>query len=295
MELWRTGRQARARYNHGMKDALAQKRDAALACLRGFKRAVVAFSGGVDSVLVARLAVEALGAENVLAVTGRSPSLPRKELTTAAELARECGAPHEFVDTHEFADQNYVANLSDRCYFCKTELYSLLARFAAERDFDVVLSGANVDDCSDYRPGLGAAKEQNVCAPLVDAGITKDDVRELAAGYGLSIHDKPASPCLSSRVQYGEQITPTKLGQIDAAETFLRELGFPECRVRHHDNLARIEVPASAITRLAEPNLRGRVDAKLRELGYKYVALDLRGFRTGSMNEVLELPIQRNR
>lgn len=255
--------------------------------LRGLRSVVVAYSGGVDSALMLKLAVETLGRERVLAVTGRSPSVPAAEVEAAAALAAEIGARHEFVDTGEFSDPNYLANPTNRCYYCKTELYDVLAHAARERGLAAIVNGVNADDLGDYRPGLLAAAEQNVRAPLAEAGISKAELRRIAAALGLSAADKPASPCLSSRVQYGEQITPEKLRQIDACERFLRELGFRECRVRHHDTLARIEVPGDQIARLATPELRAQVEAKFRALGYQYVTLDLRGFRSGSMNEVL--------
>ncbi len=248
---------------------------------------VVAFSGGIDSALLLKSAVLTLGRRNVLAVTGRSPSVPQAELNSAAALAAECGAEHEFLETNEFADPNYLANPTNRCYFCKTEHFQQLGPRAAQRGFHAVLSGTNADDLGDFRPGIQAAQEQRVVAPLAEAGLTKAELRTIAAALGLSIHDKPAAPCLSSRVQYGETITPEKLARIDAAETVLRELGFRECRVRHHDNLARIEVLATQIARFADPQLRAQVEHHLRELGYQYVTLDLRGFRSGSMNEVL--------
>lgn len=255
--------------------------------LRALESVVVAFSGGVDSAFALKAAVMALGRERVLAVTGRSPSVPAAELEAAAALAAEIGAAHEFLDTHEFDDANYVANPVNRCYFCKTELYTQLAQLAQQRGFAAVINGVNADDLGDYRPGLQAAAEHDVFAPLAECGITKAELRALATELGLSVHDKPASPCLSSRIQYGEAITPEKLQRIDAAEAFLRALGFRECRVRHHGTLARIEVPAEQIARFADPELRAAVDRRFRELGYRYVTLDLRGFRSGSMNEVI--------
>ncbi len=275
-----------------MNAALAEKHAALQARLRQLGSAVVAYSGGVDSALVLAVAVRTLGAERVLAVTGRSPSVPEAELRGAAELAAELGAPHELLDTREFEDPNYVANPANRCFFCKTELYTALGRLAAERGYAAVVSGVNADDLGDFRPGIQAGAEHQVCAPLAEVGLTKAELRQLAAEYGLAIHDKPASPCLASRIPYGEPVTPEKLRRVELAEAFLRGLGFRECRVRHHETadkgaLARVEVAAGEIARFAGDELRARVDAKLRELGFQYVALDLRGFRSGSLNEVL--------
>ncbi|MBI5863128.1 MAG: ATP-dependent sacrificial sulfur transferase LarE [Planctomycetes bacterium] len=270
-----------------MPPELQGKHRALLPRLRDAGSVVVAFSGGVDSAFVLRAAVEALGAAKVHAVTGRSPSVPSAELADVEKLAAEIGVRHSFLDTHEFDDPRYLANPTDRCYFCKTELYSRLVPWARQRGFAAVASGVNADDLGDYRPGLGAAAEHAVLAPLADCGITKLELRRMAAALGLSIHDKPASPCLSSRVQYGEAITPEKLAKIDRAEQLLRSLGFAECRVRHHGEMARIEVRAGEIGRFTDAELRARVDRGLRELGYQYVVLDLRGYRSGSMNEVI--------
>jgi uncharacterized protein len=278
------------------------------AILRDLRRVAVAFSGGVDSTCILKLAADVLGPANVLAVTGVSSSVAERELDDARALARRIGVEHVLLDTHEFEDPNYLANPTNRCYFCKTELYSRMTELLARRESAAqspcatsvptaeggcatigwtIISGTNADDLGDYRPGLAAAGEHAVRAPLAEAGLTKADVRALSAALGLPTHDKPASPCLSSRVQYGEAITPEKLGMIERAEAMLRELGFRECRVRHHDKLARIEVPAGQIAALAAPELRSKIDAAFREIGYHFVTLDLRGFRSGSMNEVI--------
>ncbi|RIK66769.1 MAG: ATP-dependent sacrificial sulfur transferase LarE [Planctomycetota bacterium] len=260
--------------------------------LRSLKRVAVAFSGGVDSTFVLRVAVDTLGRENVLAVTGRSASVASGEFDDAVRLAATIGAEHVILDTHEFEDANYLANPANRCYYCKTELYSRMAPLVAARGFRAIVNGTNANDLGDYRPGLTAAKEHNVRAPAAEVGLTKADIRALSAQMGLPTHDKPAAPCLSSRVQYGEAITPEKLRMIERAETVLRDLGFRECRVRHHDKLARIEVPAADIERLASEDVRARIDEAFREIGYQYITLDLRGFRSGSMNEVIAFGVR---
>jgi uncharacterized protein len=257
--------------------------------LRDLESVAVAFSAGVDSTLILKVAIDALGPGRVIAVTGRSDSLARAEFEEACAIAANLGAEHKVLDTDEFENPDYLSNPTNRCYFCKTTLYTHLEKFIAERGLKAIVNGINVDDLGDYRPGIEAAREHGVRCPAAEAGLTKADVRELSRRLGLPTHDKPASPCLSSRVQYGEHITPQKLRMIEAAETFLHELGIRECRVRHHDNLARIEVPAEFIPMLAKPDQAARVDAYFRSLGYQYVALDLRGFRSGSMNEVIAL------
>ena len=255
--------------------------------LRSLERVAVAFSAGVDSTLVLKVALDTLGPGNVVAVTGRSDSLAQGEFEESRQLAGAMGAEHVVIDTQEFEDQNYLANPANRCYFCKSELYSKLDEFIAERGLRAVVNGVNADDDSDWRPGLQAAKEHTVRAPCAEAGMTKDDIRALSARFGLPTFDKPASPCLSSRVQYGEQITPAKLKQIERGESLLKSLGFRECRVRHHNNLARIELPADQIELACRPETRTRIETGFREFGYAYVTIDLRGFRSGSMNEVI--------
>lgn len=247
----------------------------------------VAFSAGVDSTLVLKVALDTLGPDKVAAVTGRSDSLARAEFEEACALAQAVGAEHVILDTDEFDDEKYTSNPTNRCYFCKTTLYGHMERFITERGIATIVNGVNADDLGDFRPGIQAAKEHAVRAPLAEAEFTKHDVRTLSRRLGLSTHDKPASPCLSSRIPYGEPVTPEKLRMIEAGEKFLHEMGCRECRVRHHDKLARIEVPSEYLAVLAEPEIAARIDKYFRSLGYHYVSLDLRGFRSGSMNEVI--------
>lgn len=255
--------------------------------LRSLERVAVAFSAGVDSTFVLKVAIDTLGPENVVAVTARSDSLARAEFEEAVRLAESMGADHVVIETEEFQNPEYLANPANRCYFCKSELYDKLDGFIAERGLTAAVNGINADDHGDWRPGIQAAQEHAVRAPCAEAGLTKEDIRVLSERMGLPTFDKPASPCLSSRVQYGEQITPEKLRRIERAEALLHAMGFRECRVRHHENLARIEVPAEQIPLLFDPATRGRIDAGFREFGYTYVTVDLRGFRSGSMNEVI--------
>jgi uncharacterized protein len=249
-------------------------------------RVIVAFSGGVDSTLVLKIALDTLGPKNVLAATGVSPSLPQKELQSVQDLAAALNAPLQLVPTSEMDNPNYTSNPTNRCYFCKTELYGKLATL---KDSEwVVVNGLNADDLGDYRPGIKAAKEWAVRSPLLEAGLTKSDVRELAQHLGLPNWQKPALACLSSRVPYGTPVTIQTLSQIEQAEAFLRDRGFVNVRVRHHQKLARIEVDAKDLSRLIEEPLKGQLLAHLNQLGYTYVTADLQGFRSGSGNEAIK-------
>ncbi len=269
--------------------SLEQDRERLLDVLGSYGSCLVAFSAGVDSTVVAKAAQVAL-ADRAVAVTGTSASLAAGELDLARDLARLIGIRHEIVATDEFLDAGYVRNAADRCFHCKTELYTQLEPIAARLGLAVIANGANADDLGDYRPGMIAAQEHRVRSPLLECGITKAQVRKLAAHWELPVADKPASPCLSSRVAYGEEVTPLRLSMIDRAEQYLRALGLQTIRVRYHrGDLARLEVPAEAIARIAQPEVRSGILEAFKELGFKYVTLDLRGFRSGSQNEALPL------
>lgn len=273
-----------------LPDSLVAKRDALLVLLRGFGRVAVAFSAGVDSTVVAQAAQLACG-ERAVAATAVSDSLAAGELDAARELAQRIGIRHEIIQTTEFTNPDYLRNAGDRCYHCKTELYTQLEGMADRLDVDVIVNGANLDDQGDYRPGMQAAREHTVRSPLIDVGLTKAEVRELARHWDLPVWDKPASPCLSSRIAYGLEVTPERVRRVDAAEQFLRQrLGIRELRVRHeaHD-LARIEVAIEELPRLVAADFRGEITDHLRELGFRFVTLDLDGFRSGSLNAALPL------
>ena len=277
---------------NAIASSLDEKHARTLEILRVLESVAVAFSAGVDSTLVLKLALDALGSGHVLAVTGRSDSVAAAELAEAERTVSELGVEHVVLDTDEFDNPNYVANPNNRCYFCKTSLYGHMSRLLIERGIKTIVNGTNADDLGDYRPGLDAAREHGVRSPLVEAGLTKVEVRELSRRLGLATHDKPAAPCLSSRIPYGEAVTPEKLGMIEAGERFLHdELGIRECRVRHHGDMARIEVTPQSVAVLAEAENAVRLDAHFRSLGYSYVTLDLRGFRSGSLNEGIPLTL----
>jgi pyridinium-3,5-biscarboxylic acid mononucleotide sulfurtransferase len=265
---------------------LSAKKDALRVLLTDMGAAVVAYSGGVDSAFLMACAHEALGPAAV-AVTAISPSLPERARRDAVDLAAQRGWQHQLVPTHEVGREEYARNHPDRCYWCKTELYEVLAPLARRREA-TMLVGTNLDDLEDIRPGHRAAREGGVRAPLVEAELTKSDVRRLSRAIGLATADKPAAPCLSSRFAYGVRVTEEGLRRIDRAEDHLHDMGFKELRVRDHGDLARIEVPSGEVARAAA--LASSISAALKDLGFRFVTLDLEGFRSGSLNEVLPLP-----
>lgn len=249
------------------------------------QKALVAFSGGVDSTLVAKVAVDALGSERTLAVLAVSPSLAEEERRDALALANEIGLPCVVIETQEVDDPEYAANPINRCYFCKTHVYAALARVASEQGFDVIVDGFNADDSGEFRPGRKAGRELGVRSPLAEVGLGKEEIRELARHLGLSNWAKPPMACLSSRVEYGISITRDVLSQVDRAEAAVRQLGFADLRVRHHDKLARVEVDPQMINRAIAQ--RDEIIAAVKAVGYTYVTIDLEGLRHGSMNEGL--------
>lgn len=266
---------------------IAAKRDLLLKLLRGYGSCAVAFSGGLDSTVLAKAAQIALG-DRAVAVTGVSASLAAGELDECRDLARQIGIRHEVIETNELTNPEYQRNDSNRCYHCKTELFVEVEKLSRRLGVAVVCDGSNRDDHGEHRPGLRAAREQQVKSPLAECEFTKPEIRQLAAHWGVPVWDKPATPCLSSRIAYGEQVTPERLEMIDQAERFLREQGFQPLRVRYHrGDVARIEVSPDALPRFLDADFRREVIDRLKAAGFKYVALDLEGFRSGSLNAIL--------
>jgi len=258
------------------------------AIIRSRPNALVAFSGGVDSTLLLRVCRDVLGPRNVLAVTGVSQTYTPEEKRTARRAARELGVRHILIETDELACAAFATNPADRCYHCKRELFGRIADLAATLGLEAVYDASNIDDLSDYRPGRRATDELGVISPLVQAGFKKTDVRALSKKLGLASWDKPANPCLASRIPYGTPVTLETLRKIEAGEKLIRSLGFPVVRLRHHGDLARIEVPAADLARILRPATARKIADRLRSLGYLWTALDIEGYRMGSLNRGVE-------
>jgi len=276
-----------------MKKESSPKLEKLRKILQGIGPSVVAYSGGVDSTFLLKIASEVLGKDKVLAVSAKSQTYPIGELDSAKEMAKEIGVEHLVIESEELKIPEFIMNPTDRCYYCKTELFQKLKEIAKERGFNFVLDGSNYDDMRDFRPGLKALSELGIRSPLKEAMMTKEDIRYLSKKMGLKTWDKPSLACLASRFPYGKEITKEKLTTVDQAERFLRGLDFRQVRVRHHGEIARIELEKNDIRTLISRGLMDRVVEKFKELGFIYVTLDLEGYRTGSMNEPLKRNVKR--
>ncbi len=261
--------------------------------LRGLSSVIIALSGGADSAYLAWATHQALG-ERALCVTAISASFSAYDREQVENFLRAIGVRHQFVETQELADPRYIANNSERCYFCKDELFTALDRLAGERGFAAVAYGINADDTRDFRPGHRAANEHRVLSPLLDVGLTKAEIRELSRRAGLPTWDRPASACLASRIPHGVKVTPDNLSQVERGEAILRELGFRQFRLRHHETLARIEIAQEELPRALEPRMAAALAIRLKQIGYRYVTLDLEGYRQGSLNVLAESGGHRN-
>jgi uncharacterized protein len=268
---------------------LATKQENLIALLRDMSRVIVAYSGGTDSAYLAWAAREALG-DRAIAVTADSASIPTSHKRDAEDFVRRFGILHEYVSTHEFENPDYLRNDANRCFHCKDELFTVLEKFGAERGYSNIVYGVNKDDLGDYRPGQRAAKLHEVKAPLVDAGLTKAEIRELSRQAGLPTWDRPAAACLSSRIPYGTPVTIQNIRTVEVGEEELKALGFRQFRTRFHGELVRIEIARDEMPRALNPEMAARFTEIFKKLGYKYVTLDLQGYRQGSLNEVLNKP-----
>ncbi len=277
-----------------MSDTLHQKLDRLRGIFMPMKSLIVAFSGGVDSTFVLRVAHGTIG-ERVLALTTTSPTMPDEDRESAIAMAQLIGARHILIESNELEVPGYAQNPLNRCYLCKHNLFTVCEAKAAELEIDEIVDGLNLDDLHDYRPGMRAASEKRVRHPLVEAELTKAEIREISRELGLPTWDRPASPCLSSRFPYGTEITREGLRRVGEGEKVLHALGFKVARVRYHGDVARLELEQSEIARAFEPAVRNKIDRELKQLGFRFIAIDLRGFRSGSLNEGVVTPTVRER